>query len=109
MPRWKVLVIDENFLPGKDVPLEQQLGNPYFGSQTVYSASTDKNGFAVFPARYRWAGIVRRVFAGFWTLFGYETGTSVRISVAGERCRGAVITWNTGKGSELPDKLVCQE
>ncbi|REJ75231.1 MAG: hypothetical protein DWQ47_07020 [Acidobacteria bacterium] len=105
VPEWKIVVIDENFLPGGARPVVQKVENPYFGDSTSYSESTDKNGFVTFPSRYRWSGIARRLTASAATLLGWNTATTATITAESPSCSG-IVTWTTGQDSQ-PERLVC--
>ncbi|HUF04682.1 MAG TPA: hypothetical protein VMM38_10970 [Aridibacter sp.] len=104
VPEWKLLVIDENYLPGGGRTVVQKVDNPYFGHSAGYTASTDKNGFVTFPRRYMWAGASRRLLAVAASAMGWETLTSVSITADSPNCSGSV-QWKSG--TALPDKLVC--
>lgn len=104
VPEWKLLVIDENYLPGGGRTVIQKVDNPYFGHSAEYTASTDKNGFVTFSKRYMWAGASRRLIAMGASALGWDTATSVAITVESPACAGSV-QWKSG--AALPDKLVC--
>lgn len=104
VPEWKVLVIDENYLPGGGRTITQKVENSFFGHGVQYTASTDKNGFVTFPERYMWAGASRRFLAGVASVLGWDTATSVTITADSPNCAGE-IAWK--EGEPRPDKLVC--
>ena len=107
VPAWKVLLIDENYLPGGNRTLVQRIDNGYFRHHTEYKAETDKNGFASFPERVIWAGTIHRLGAFGAAILGYETTTKVTIKTE-SGCEQGAINWNSGDGTgALPDKLVC--
>lgn len=105
VPEWKVLFIDENYLPGGNRSISQSVDNVYFDHKSEVSTSTDKNGFVIFPAVYFWEGAGMRMLALPARLIGWDTATHVNISVSEPACT-ASITWTVGTGSK-PDKLVC--
>lgn len=109
VPRWKVLLIDENYLPGAKRTLVQTIDNGYFRHHTEYKADTDKNGFVTFPERYIWAGAIHRIGELGAMVLGWDTTTKVTIK-AESGCDRGEITWDSGKSAlsaASPDKLVC--
>lgn len=105
IPEWKVLFIDENYLPGGNRTLTQSVDNAYFDHRSEVTAATDKNGFVTFPAVYFWEGAGARMLALPARLLGWDTGTRVNVSVTEQRC-SVSITWTVGTAPK-PDKLVC--
>lgn len=105
IPEWKVLYIDENYLPGGDVEIFQAVENRYSERRSEYGMKTDKNGFVIFPAVYFWKSAGARMLAAAAHLFGRDTATTVSVSVRGPGCEASV-SWTVGSGSR-PDKLVC--
>lgn len=107
VPAWKVLFIDENYLPGGNRTLTQSVDNDYFGNKSEVTAVTDKNGFVTFPTVYFWEGAGARMLALPARMIGWDTSTHVSVSVSEPGCTASV-TWTVGTGSK-PDKLVCPE
>ena len=109
VPEWKILVIDQNYLPGAEMNVEQRVENIYFADISVYQETTDKNGFATFPKRFLWASLVSRSMSLFADLFGKDSQTFVSITASDQRCPGGEIVWLSVEDREkpLPDKLVC--
>jgi hypothetical protein len=109
VPEWKILVIDENYLPGANMNVEQKVESLYFGDISIYKATTDKNGFVTFPKRYLWASAASRFMSVFANLFGTDTRTFAQITASEGKCSGGIIGWQSGTddGEPLPDKLVC--
>ncbi len=106
VPEWKILLIDENYLPGGNRPLLQKIENPYFGYTAEYNVPTDKNGFATFPARVMWAGLARRAVSKIASPLGWDTATKVEVSPVTGTCPQGAVVWKTGD-PKMPDKLVC--
>lgn len=106
VPPWKILMIDENYLPGGGRTIVQTIDNGYFRHHTVYEAQADKNGFVTFQARHIWAGAVHRLGEVGASLLGWDTSTRVTITAKGAGCTEGKIVWTRGEGSR-PDKLVC--
>lgn len=106
VPEWKILLIDENYLPGGGRTLVQKVENSYFGHSAEYKAVTDKNGFATLPARYMWAGFTRRTLSRVAAPLGWDTATKVSVSPESGTCPSGPVKWSPG-ANEMPDKLVC--
>ena len=104
VPEWKILYIDQNYLPGANRKIYQSVGNVFFDDKSDIEAMTDKNGFVTFPTYYLWASALERIAAAPAAWLGWDTATHVGVSVTGD-CNASV-TWTVGK-SEKPDKLVC--
>jgi hypothetical protein len=109
VPQWKILLIDENYLPGGSRTVVQTIDNGYFRHHTEYKGETDKNGFVTFPERYIWAGIIHRFGKVGASLLGWDTETKTTIRTE-TGCERGSIEWDTGKMAidvAPPDKLVC--
>jgi hypothetical protein len=109
VPRWKILLIDENYLPGGGRMIVQTVDNGFFRHHTEYKAETDKNGFVTFPERYIWAGVIHRFGKVGASLLGWDTATKVTIRTE-TGCERGSVEWDTGKPAidvGPPDKLVC--
>ncbi len=106
VPEWKVLYIDEHYLPGGGKKLAQSTDNAFFGHKSEVEAVTDKNGFVTFGPVFVWAGVLERMLAWPAGWLGWDTKTHVSVFVS-DTC-SARVTWTVGEGAK-PDKLVCPQ
>lgn len=106
VPEWKVLYIDEHYLPGANRKIVQSVNNDYFNHKSEVEAVTDKNGFVTFSPVYVWGGALERIAIAPAGWLGWDTGTRVSVS-ASDTCTTS-ISWTVGEG-EKPDKLVCPQ
>lgn len=104
VPKWKLVMIDENFLPAGNRLVAQEIDGSYYNHKTKREAMTDKNGFVTFSPDYLWAGVAQRFAGAISGALGSDVGFTATVSAPG--CEGTA-TWKKADEA-LPERLVCR-
>ena len=117
VPKWKLLVVDEQGQPLANVKVEQSWEHySFIGVKGFDERRSDENGYVMFPQRLLWAGLISRIvspiLAEIGTLVHGSTGLSIDARVFDQKRYYSggnnQIYWyeNWHSGKPLPDKII---